>query len=292
MATAFGAPTLRAQGVLDVLDGETLYEGGFLFTVGFELNRGEELRRGTSRVSDPAAQHEFETRTTLALQHGLRNNIQLGVALPYVSHERVASGLEGEASGIGDLNLLGKWRFYRWNAPGKALNVALLSELSLPTGDDDARVSGARLEPELQPGSGGVDPAIGFGITHEPERWRFNAAALYRFHTDSDGDDTRLGNEAVTELAVGNRFWLEAYPGPFMRADLAVRYYWQDESRQDGSLLQDTGGERATVGINWAFRPRPALDFQLNVEVPFWQDVNGTQLGDDWGVNFNFGYRF
>lgn len=288
---AFGACPLRAQGVLDVLDGETLYEGGFLFTTGFEFTRGERLRSGGDRVADPLASHEFETRTTLALQYGLRNNVQLGLAIPYVTHERAGIGFDADTEGVGDLNLLGKWRFYRWHASGKALNVSLLTELSLPTGDDDATYQGARLEPELQSGSGGVDPAVGFGATYEPERWRFNTALLYRIHTDSDGDDVRLGDELVAEIAAGNRFWLEPYPGPFMRLDLALRYYWQDESRFNGPLA-DTGGERATVGLNWAFRPRPSLDFQLGVELPFWQDLNGTQLGTDWDLSFTFGYRF
>jgi hypothetical protein len=274
-----------------VLDGETLYEGGFLFTTGFELERGERLRRASDRVGDPLASHEVETRTTLALQYGLRNDLQLGIAIPYVTHERAGIGFEADAEGIGDLTLLAKWRFYRWDAPGKALNVALLSELSLPTGDDDDAFQGVRLEPELQPGSGGVDPALGFGATYEPERWRFNAALLYRLHTDSDGDNVRLGDELVSELAVGNRFWLEPYPGPFMRADLALRYYWQDKSRANGTL-PDTGGERASVSVNRAFRPRPSLDFQVSFEVPFWQDVNGTQLGTDWNITFNCGYRF
>jgi hypothetical protein len=291
LATSLAGTSAPAQGVLDVLDGETLYEGGFLFTVGFELNRGDKLRQGEQRVGDPLAAHEVETRTTLALQYGLRNNLQLGIALPYVGHERAGIGFEQDADGVGDLNLLGKWRFYRWDAPGEALNVAVLTELSLPTGDDDAAVNGVRLEPELQPGSGGVDPAVGLGGTYEPGRWRFNAATLYRFHTDTDGDDTRLGDELVAELAVGNRFWLEPYPGPFMRADIPLRYYWEDESRQSGPL-DDTGGERATVGLNVAFRPRPSLDFQLSVELPVWQRVNGTQLGDDWGLDFTFGYRF
>jgi hypothetical protein len=286
-----GAGTLRAQGILDVLDGETLYEGGFLFTTGFELNRGEYLRRGGDRVSDPLASHQFETRTTIALQYGLRNNVQLGLAIPYVTHERAGAGFDADTEGVGDINLLAKWRFYRWDAPGKALNVSLLSELSLPTGEDDATFNGLRLEPELQPGSGGFDPAAGVGLTYEPERWRFNAAFLYRRHTDSDDDGFRLGDELVSELAIGNRFWLQPYPGPFMRADLPVRYYWQDESRADG-VDPDTGGERATVGVNWAFRPRPALDFQVSFELTFWQDVNGTQLGDDWDANFTFGYRF
>jgi len=284
------APT-PAQGVLDFLDGETLYEGGWLVTLGFDLARGERLRQGEWRVADPLAQHETTTQTTLGLQYGLRNKLQLGVVVPWTAHAREGRGFDAEATGLGDVDLLGKWRFYRFDAPGVALNVALLGALSLPTGEDDAEDAGARLEPELQPGSGGVDPAIGLGATHEPGRWRFNAAALYRFRTDTDQDHARLGDELVVELATGNRFWLEPYPGPFMRADLAVRYYWQDHSRQQGEL-RDTGGERATVAVNWAFRPRPSIDVQVNVEVPLWQDVSGTGLGEDWAVDFAVGYRF
>lgn len=281
----------RAQAVLDVFDGETLYEGGFLVTFGFDLERGSDLRRGTHRVPDPFAAHETKTRTTLAVQYGLRNDIQLGLALPYVANDRDGTGVGANASGLGDLTLLGKWRFYRWDAPAKALNVAALLDVSLPTGQDDEKQNGVRIEPELQPGSGSVDPALGVAATYEPGRWRFNMAALYRFRTDIDGDHTHLGDELVTEVEVGNRFWLEPYPGPFMRADVAVRYYWEDESRQDGRL-RDTGGERAAVALTWAFRPRPSLDFQASAELPFWQDVNGTQLGEDWGMSLAFGYRF
>ncbi|MBK9129719.1 MAG: transporter [Phycisphaerales bacterium] len=210
--------TAPAQGVLDLMDGETLYEGGSLVTLGFEYDRGDRLRRGTRRVADPGASQEASTRSTLAYQFGLRHDLQVGVALPYASHERIGTGGSAEADGIGDLDLLAKWRFYRFDALGVALNVSALGALSLPTGADDATANGLRLEPELQPGSGGVDPALGIGVTHEPERWRFNAAALYRWRTDTDSDDTRLGDELVCELAAGNRFWLEPYPGPVPRA--------------------------------------------------------------------------
>jgi len=27
-------------------------------------------------------------------------------------------------------------------------------------------------------------------------------------------------------------------------------------------------------------------------EVPVWRDVNGTQLDDDWSLQFAFGHRF
>jgi hypothetical protein len=271
------------QQILDRLDGETLYEGGWLLTAGFAHSVGD---------ADSLPARETEQQATLSLQHGLRNDLQLGVAIGWLAHQRTGPGPTQDSAAVGDLSLLGKWRCYRWEAPGKALNVALLGELSLPTGEDDARSAGLRLEPELQAGSGGVDPALGLGATYEPGRWRFNAAGLHRWHTDTDSDDTRPGDELVAEIAAGNRFWLEPYPGPFMRLDLFARYYAQRRSELAGVRLFDSGGERTTIGLNWAFRPRPQLDLQVRVETPFWQEVNGAQPGEDWTLDISVGLRF
>ena len=95
----------------------------------------------------------------------------------------------------------------------------------------------------------------------------------------------------TAELAVGNRFWLEPYPGPFMRLDLVSRYYFEGKDRMDG-VLADSGGERVTLGVNYAFRPRPSLDMQVYFEVPIAQHVNGTQLAHAWQLDLTFGYRF
>src|SRR5712671_1546802 len=149
---ALGA-SARAQAVLDVLDGETLYDGGFLLTLGTEYERKESLWRGGHHIDDPAAGHEFATRSTLALQYGLRHDLQVGLAVPYATHDLLGSSGGSSTAGIGDLELLGKWRCYRWDAASKALNVALLAGLSLPTGADDVTRAGSRLDPELQPGS-------------------------------------------------------------------------------------------------------------------------------------------
>lgn len=283
----------RAQGpVLDVVDGETLYEGGHLLTVGTELEREERLRAGRDRAGDPTAANRFRLTTTLALQYGWRNDLQVGIAVPYVVDEGEALGGGTTAAGLGDVELLAKWRFHRWDAPRVAINTALVTSLSLPTGDDDRTEGAFELEPEQQPGSGGLDPAIGLAVTPEPGRWRFNAAVLHQLRTDTDGDGDRLGSAWFAELAVGNRFWLEPYPGPFMRLDVFVHWYDEARDRAGGRRLADTGGERLAVGANWAFRPRPSLDFQLAGEVPVWRDANGVQLDEDWSVQFTFGHRF
>src|SRR5262245_13283459 len=184
------AGAASAQGaVLDVLDGETLYDGGFLLTLGQEIARKEVLRRGSERVTDPFASHETLAETTLALQYGLRHDLQLGIAASWVDHQRdTVAGALG-ADGFGDLDLMAKYRFLRFDGVGFATNFALLGGVSLPTGDDDEPAAGlslpsggggSELEPSLQPGSGGIDPWLGVGVTHEPGRWRFNAATMYQ----------------------------------------------------------------------------------------------------------------
>ena len=70
---------------------------------------------------------------------------------------------------------------------------------------------------------------------------------------------------------------------------LRWRHEWN--ARDDGDLVHDSGGDLITLGLNLAFRPQPSLDFQLSVEVPVFQKVNGTQLEEDISFFFAFGYR-
>ncbi|HEX5053584.1 MAG TPA: transporter [Planctomycetota bacterium] len=286
------APLLAQGRVLDVVDGETLYEGGFLVAISSELQREESLRAGNSHVADATASHQFTSTSTLALQYGLRHDLQVGIALPYVDTERESIAGQQVAAGLGDIELLAKWRFHRWDAHAVSINSALIGSLSLPTGDDDRRMGGSELEPELQAGSGGIDPSLGIAITPEPGRWRFNAAVLYTWHTDTDHDGDRRGDAFFGEVAIGNRFWLEPYPGPFMRLDVFAHYYHDAKDEIDDVAQADTGGERVALGATWAFRPRPSIDLQVTGEVPVWRDVNGQQLDEDWSALVSLGYRF
>jgi hypothetical protein len=292
----FCALALPAQNqVLDVVDGETLYRGGWLVSTSIDVDREESLWDGGRRVGDPDAQHRTRMATTLGCQYGLRHDLQIGFAVPYVNDDYASLDGDSRTEGIGDVELLAKWRFHRWDAPRVAINTALITALSLPTGADDETAGGVQLTPERQPGSGGLDPALGVAITPEPGRWRFNAAILRQFRSDTDDDGDRLGSSWFGELAIGNRFWLKPYPGPFMRLDAFAHWYDEARDRQGGVDLANTGTERLAVGGTWAFRPRPSLDFQLTGEVVVWRDANGEaggQLDDAWSLQFAIGYRF
>lgn len=271
------------EGALDVLDGETLYEDGWLFTTGYE----HRTRR---------AQFQEETTQTvdLSAHYGLLHNLQVGAILPYVAHSlRLDSpGVPARfaSDGLGDAALYGKWRYYRWDDVGKALNCSILAGLELPTGKDDRVDHGVILPADLQPGSASWDPFLGTAMTYEPGRWRFNAMVMAK-RVGEGTHEYKQGDQGFAELAAGNRFWLEPYPGPFMRADVMLRYRHDSADRQYGRTVADTGGELLTAGVNWAFRPRPTLDLQISMEVPLWEDARGTQPRTQVSFFVAFGIR-
>lgn len=280
---------------LDVLDGETLYKGGWLFTSSYRSQWEEGLQRGTRRVADPMDQRRVEQEVAIAGHYGLRQDLQLTAIVPYVRKELLLRDPAGPdrfvGEGLGDSSLIAKWRFYRWDAPHETLNVAALFGLELPTGKYRESDRGMRLPPDLQPGSGSWDPSAGLAATYEPGRWRFSSAVLYKDNRPNSSD-YRFGDQLFVELEAGNRFWLEPYPGPFMRLDLTARYYHEGRSEQDGHIDHASGHRRATVGATLAFRPRPSLDLQIGGEVPVYQSLLGTQIEYDGSLFVALGLRF
>jgi len=197
LAFAAVAAPLRAQeGTLDVLDGETLYDGGWLLTLGYDEERREGLRTGEDSVPDPLGQERIDRTAVLAAHWGARHDLQLSAIVPFVDRDlEGGGGLDLEASGLGDASLVAKWRFYRWDAKGKALNVALIGGLELPTGSDDETDGGAPLPPDLQPGSGSWDPLLGVG-------WHHAVNPKFDLHATFEGGGFGVGADVDISTAV------------------------------------------------------------------------------------------
>jgi hypothetical protein len=279
------------EGALDVLDGETLYEDGWLVTAGTEFRLRRGLLDGSDPVGDPLHQREFSNVPVVSGHYGLLNTLQTGAVVPFVLRELETDLGRFSADGIGDVTLYAKWRYYRWDDVGKAMNFALLGGIELPTGRDDVVDRGVMLPSDMQPGSASWDPFLGTAVTYEPGRWRFNAMALVK-RVGQGTHDLNQGDQVFAELAAGNRFWLEPYPGPFMRADVALRYRWEGADRQGGATVPSTGGQLLTAAVNWAFRPRPTVDLQVSVEIPIFEEVRGTHHKNVVAVFAAYGLRF
>ena len=72
------------------------------------------------------------------------------------------NSIKASLIGVGDIRLIGKYRFYREDSPLGSNQMSVIGGLELPTGDTTKRKDGVKLPPSRQLGSGGVDPFFAF----------------------------------------------------------------------------------------------------------------------------------
>ncbi len=116
---------------------------------------------------------------------------------------RIRSTFAAISAGLGDLTMLGQWRFFNNTASGT--EVAVLVGVRLPTGRTDVLDrQGVRFETEFQPGSGSVDPLLGLAFTQRFGAWSFDSNVLYAFAGDG-AQQTNLGDRFHYNAAVSYR---------------------------------------------------------------------------------------
>src|SRR5687767_8154277 len=108
---------LAQEGALDVLDGETLYEDGWLFTLGYERVEKGTLLDGRDRESDPLDRRQIDEAAVLSAHYGLRHDLQLSLIAPWVRRSLELDDPAGPdryaSSGLGDVTVAAKWRIHR-----------------------------------------------------------------------------------------------------------------------------------------------------------------------------------
>ncbi len=184
------------------------------------------------------------------------------------------------------LPYLAKYRLYRSTDHQASDNLAILAGLEFPTGkhdEDDLPMS-------MQLGSGSWDPFVGIAGTLERARWKFNATVFYQYNGPNE-DDYAFGDKFAFDLSVGNRFWIEPYPGPAASVGVGFRWIHEGYAKLDGDSLPDTGGDHLLARIGVVFHPKPVWDIVGKIEIPVYHDVNGTQLVEDFSIFFAIGYR-
>lgn len=124
-----------------------------------------------------------ESRSTLGANYGALPELTLSALVPFVYRELRfdgQSGRESDASdGLGDVTLLAKYRAFKEDWHLGSFNWTVFAGGELPTGTTDAEDGGARLPPELQPGSGSWDAVVATAATFEVDRWKLNGVLLF-----------------------------------------------------------------------------------------------------------------
>jgi hypothetical protein len=156
---------------------------------------------------------------------GITDDFMVMLRLPHVRRTDIREGhhshgpagntvdFRGDAAGIGDLTVLGQWRFF--NNPASGTEAAALFGARLPTGRTNViDAIGQRFETEFQPGSGALDALVGLALTQRFGAWSFDANVLYAAAGDG-AQRTDLGDRLQYNAAVSYRL-VGAAPVPAM----------------------------------------------------------------------------
>jgi Putative MetA-pathway of phenol degradation len=259
----------------------------------------------------------------ISFGYGLTADFTISARLPVVvrtdikeaAHEHPGGGAPpvgtvdflGDSAGIGDLTLLGQYRFY--NNRATRTELALLLGVKAPTGVTDRHTdTGELFDAEFQPGSGSWDGLFGLAVTKRIGPWSFDANVLYVLVTEGT-QNTDLGDrflynagvsyrvvrgpsEAAAPMKLGalpNRMWhggpgthqhshahQENSTGPSVDLVLELNGEWHAKQVESGVTDPNSGGNVLFLAPGLRFSKDNWSSF-LSVGIPIINDLNGSQ---------------
>ncbi|MHC4276887.1 MAG: transporter [Planctomycetota bacterium] len=227
-------------------------------------------------------------------------DIAVTIGVPWVkkSQRRNLSGrrVTLEVAGLGDVAVLGRWTFKKWLGDWRRTDLAVIGGVELPTGDTNRRDEGIRLPPKLQLGSGSFDPFLRIAFTRIVKRKSVFAELQYKANTPG-ARDYKFGDVLKYDLAFAYRFFpADKYPNPEFYGILELNGVWEQQARQRGRAVKDTGSHTIFLSPGIQAIPLKNLLLEASVQIPIYQDLRGRQLGYDIGnpgdSNIVFGFRF
>jgi len=243
-----------------------VYGGGIEMTAGYSRDRA-------SGVGDRETGQEAE----FELEYGLTPDWTAEMELPFVDKDLNGLG----ASGLGDIVLRSRYRFFRIDTPGVQRSAAILGQLKLPTGDDDST-------PRL--GSGSTDFVGGLLYGHESRRWYYNLATRYRLNTKGGGG-LEKGDKQFLDIVGGVRPALTGYLEPDAVVFLEIN--WENAGRDslNGADVADTGGWELFLSPG-VFATYRNVALRTGVQIPIARGLNGAQPESDYRFKAEIKYTF
>ena len=272
----FASPS-RAQGPAPET-APPLFPGGALISYNsIFTTRG--LISNPSETISPTARPTFSHEGDFNFTWGFHPNFDFTVIVPVVTnHFQVPGGtLLADGTGLGDVLLLVKYRFYRRDSKRGTTQASVTGGPKIPTGRTNlADNTGKLLPASLQPGSGSTDFFIAANWTYTG---LFNLRRLVAdedFHSviRSEGTQrTRLGS------SVESRFWLSyrPYESKDVRREWfigpALTWLHAQDDRIAGATQHGSGGDVLLAGVTTYAGLRPGTHVWVGVD---WDVAHST----------------
>lgn len=231
------------------------------------------------------------------LGYGVTGDLTVFGVLPYLDKELDVTTPGGQrvtrdTNGIGDARLFGRYTVFQDDAPGRNFRVAPFLGIELPTGDDDDRDSFGTLPATLQLGSGSWDPFAGVVATYQTLDFQIDVSASYQVNTEANGFE--FGDEARFDASLQYRLWPRELSGGvpgFLYGVLESNLIYQGKNEIGGVSDQNSGGVTLFIAPGLQYVTKRWV-LEAIVQLPAFQDLNGTALEDDFTVRTGFRVNF
>jgi len=174
--------------------------GGLNTDVALTPPEGGTIIRTQWRLStfddDPTpADREVTLNTApVTVVHGVTPDLTFLTTIPFVRQgvDIGATGAERDESGIADIPVLAKYRFYQKDEPGQTTRWAAIGGIEIPAYDEPFS-------------SESGDPIVGTVWTHQAQNWWLDWDLLYQSNTGEglDSDDEIRGDVATSYTLLG-----------------------------------------------------------------------------------------
>ncbi len=213
----------------------------------------------------------------------------LTLTVPYVDKHFETSNQTYDAHGLGDMTLLGKYRFYRRDLPFGRDQIAVLGGLELPTGSTQ-KGPGIQAAPPLQLGSGSVDTII--GIAASTTRKKYSIETALRGKINSEAKDVRFGNVLFYDLAFAYQLY-PAWPKSFSQLNLLIELNGRTSGDNEiGDETRPTGGTVLFVSPGIQYILNQNFLVEIGAQLPVVQDFPDQALEPGysllWGARYIF----
>ena len=326
LADHMGPSGVGPGGGMSIFGPDTL-DGGH-WAAGLRLAVTRPGQRSDAELAALAALHvhahntDYNLNGSLSISYGVSHHLTVSAELPYVrrddlregTHEHAGgaavNGVEqlGTVAGIGDINLLAKYRL----TEGEGAGFALIGGIKLPTGSTHRRSpDGERLETEHQPGSGSWDPIVGASASVPAGAIQLTASGLYQFATRG-AQQTRLGDRFQGGIAVSHRFG----PAPDEEAPAHNHHHgdelddhhehahsswdafvelageWEGRQKIRGEVEQASGGKWAWVAPGFRFNSASGWSAGAALALPVWQRIRASHPDNRYRLMLSLGRDF
>jgi hypothetical protein len=220
--------------------------------------------------NDPTALGRSVTTSVqpVTVVYGVTQNFQVLGTVPTVYRRiKSGSGATTEDTGIADITLLGKYRFYQDDKPGVTTRWAAIGGAQVPSYDEPFS-------------SESFDPIIGTVWTHQRRDWWIDWDVLYQFNTAGGlpGYDELRADTALSYRLMGGQ---SAATGPwafYAIGEVNARYL------TDGSL-QVFGSPGVQLITSDSI-------LEAGIQLPVIQDMASTRLERDFTVVVSLRFAF